>query len=136
MKIILSFLALFIFSSVHNIQVKDAWLRPAKTGMNSALYLKIVNNSDKADTLYKVTYKYDEMTQMHKTIIKGNLTGMKMMPFIAIKAHSTFEFMPGKFHIMLINLTKDLSPGEKRNFKLYFKSGQTVDVTAEVRGAE
>ncbi len=136
MKIILSFLALLFFTSTNNIQVKDAWLRPAKTGMNSALYLKITNNTDKADTLYKVTYKNDEMTQMHKTVIKNGLTGMKMMPFIAIKAHSTFEFVPGKFHIMVINLKKDLEPGDREHFKLYFKSGETINVTAQVRGAE
>jgi periplasmic copper chaperone A len=133
MKILFGLLFTILFLSAGNkIEVKNAWLRPANTGMNSALYLKIINNSDKADTLYKVTYKNDELTQMHKTVKKGNLTGMKMMPFIAIKSHSTFDFEPGKFHIMLINLTKDLKPGEKVNFELYFKSGEKVNATATV----
>lgn len=134
MKILLSLLFTFLFLSGGNkIEVKNAWLRPANSGMNSALYLKIINNSDKADTLYKVTYKNDELTQMHKTVKKGNLTGMKMMSFIPIEAHSTFEFEPGKFHIMLINLTKDLKSGTKGNFILYFKSGEKVNVVAQVK---
>jgi periplasmic copper chaperone A len=133
MKILFAlFCTIFFFSGPNKIEVKNAWLRPADTGMNSALYLKIVNNSAKADTLYKVGFSDASMAMMHETYKKGDLTGMKMVKEIAVNPNSTFQFKPGYYHIMLIKLKKDLKPKEKENFELYFKSGRKIKGTAIV----
>jgi periplasmic copper chaperone A len=133
MKILFAFCFIVLLFAGNNIEVKDAWLRSADKGMNSALYLKIVNNSDKTDTLYKVTFKDASMAMMHETYKKGNLTGMKMVKEISIKPYSTFEFKPGDFHIMLIELKKNLKPNSKESFELYFTSGKKIEGTALVK---
>jgi copper(I)-binding protein len=133
MKILFGlFFTLLFLSAGNKIEVKNAWLRPADAGMNSALYLKIINNSNKADTLYKVVFKDASMAMMHETYKKGDLTGMKMVKEIAINPNSTFQFKPGYYHIMLIKLKKDLKPKEKENFELYFKSGEKIKGIAVV----
>ena len=131
---ILFFLFLTLFStSGDNIQIEDAWIRPANAGMNSALYFNIVNESDKADTLYKATFEDAGMVMIHETYKDGDMTGMKMVNGIVVKPHSTFELKPGGFHIMLMNLKKDLKPGNKKDFELFFKSGKKIKGTATVK---
>ncbi len=130
---ILFFFLFFLFSTQgDNVQVKDAWIRPADTGMNSALYFKIVNESDKADTLYKVTFEDAGMVMMHESYKKGDMMGMRMVNDIVIKPHSTFELKPGSFHIMLMMLKKDLKKDDEKEFELYFKSGKKIKEKAVV----
>lgn len=131
---ILFFFFLFLLStSGDNIQVKDAWIRPADTGMNSALYFKIVNESDKADTLYKVTLEDAGMVMIHESYKKGDMMAMRMVDDIVIKPHSTFELKPGGFHIMLMMLKKDLKKDDEKEFELYFKSGKKIKEKALIK---
>ena len=130
----LFFFFLFLFSlQGDSLEVKDAWIRPAGAGMNSALYCKIVNESDKADTLYKVTFEDADMVMMHESYKKGDMMGMRMVDYIVIKPHSTFELKPGGFHIMLMMLKKDLKENDKKEFELYFKSGIKIKEKAVVK---
>jgi copper(I)-binding protein len=132
-NILFFFLLFLIATKGDNIQVKDAWIRPADVGMNSALYFKIVNKSDKADTLYKVTFEDAGMVMMHESYKKGDMTGMKMVNEIVVMPHSTFELKPGRFHIMLMMLKKDLKADDKKEFELYFKSGKKIKEDATVK---
>ena|SRR3972149_3417340 len=131
---ILFFLFLTLFStSGDNIQIEDAWIRPANAGMNSALYFNIVNESDKADTLYKATFEDAGMVMIHETYVDDDMTGMKMVNEIVVKPHTAFELKPGGFHIMLMKLKKDLKKNDEKNFELYFKSGKKIKGTATVK---
>jgi hypothetical protein len=131
---ILFFFFLFLISAPkENIQVEDAWIRPADAGMNSALYFKIVNESDKVDTLYKVTFQDAGMVMMHESYKKGDLMAMRMVNDVVVKPHSTFEFKPGGFHIMLMMLKKDLKKGEEKDFELFFKSGKKIKGKAIIK---
>ncbi len=131
---ILFYFFLFLLSTPgDSIQVKDAWIRPADAGMNSALYFKIVNESDKADTLYKVTFDDAGMAMLHESYKNGDMMGMKMVNEIVAKPHSTFEFKPGGFHVMLMMLKKDLKKDDEKNFELYFKSGKKIKEKAIVK---
>ena len=131
---ILFFFFLFLFATQgDNIRVKDAWIRPADISMNSALYFKIINESDKADTLYKVTFEDAGMVMMHESYKKGDMMGMKMVNEIVVMPHSTFELKPGGFHIMLMMLKKDLKADDKKEFELYFKSEKKIKENAIVK---
>ena len=131
---ILFFYFLFLLSTPgDSIQVKDAWIRPADTGMNSALYFKMVNESDKADTLYKVTLEDAGMVMIHESYKKGDMMAMRMVNDIVIKPHSTFELKPGGFHIMLMMLKKDLKKDDEKEFELYFKSGKKIKEKAVIK---
>jgi copper(I)-binding protein len=132
-NILFFFFLLLLSTPGDSIQVKDAWIRPADAGMNSALYFKIVNESDKADTLYKVTFKDAGMVMMHESYKKGDMMAMKRVDNIVVQPHSTFELKPGGFHIMLMMLKKDLKKDEEKEFELYFKSGKKINEKAVVK---
>ncbi len=132
MILLLSLLTLFSFHS-QKITVKNAWLRPANKGMNSALYFEAINNSDKADILYSVSSNIAGMVQLHESFMDKGMMGMRMVPYIIIKPHTSFVFKEGSYHVMLILLKKDLKPGSKETFFLHFKNGGNVKVIATVK---
>jgi copper(I)-binding protein len=133
MMLFLSLLAL-LNSFTPKVKIEHPWARPAARGMNSALYFNLNNITSKADALYKVTSKAAEVVQLHSTVKNDDGTmGMKEIKQIAIPANSVIKFEPGGYHVMLINLKKNLHVNSKVEFTFYFKTGGKVKVKAVVR---
>jgi len=131
MKLLLGFLTLLIFTG-NKIEVKDAWVRTGAEGLNSALYFKIENNSDKPDTLFKVSSDAAQVVQIHETYKENDMMGMREVKYIAVKPHSATEFKPGSYHVMLMNLKKDLKKGDTIEFTLHFISEDNINIQAKV----
>ena len=119
-------------SSGKKIDIKDAWVRTGAEGLNSALYFKIENNSDRPDTLYKVTSDIAQHIMMHETYKKNDMMGMREIKDIVIKPGSSVEFKPGGYHVMLMELNKDLKEGNEINFTLLFKLSGEINIKAKV----
>lgn len=133
MYIFLVLISLINFSYSGKLEIKDAWLRPGGTGMNTALYFKVENNSDKADTLLSVKSSIADVVQTHETYQKGDMMGMREVKAIAIEPNSTFEFKPGGYHVMVIGLKKTLRKNDSANFTLHFKNAGDINVKAPVK---
>ena len=63
----------------------------------------------------------------------GSMMGMQKMDRLEIPAGGSVELKPGSYHIMLIDLTRELQAGEKIDLTLKFEKAGDVKVTAEVR---
>jgi copper(I)-binding protein len=126
------------------IAVKDAWVRPTTTHMDnsgdvSGAFMVIENTSSRAERLVKASVSADvaESVEIHETTIDENSV-MRMRPVegIDVPANGSVELKPGGYHIMLLNVKKELKPGDKLPLTLTFASGQAVTVEAEVRAME
>jgi len=73
------------------------------------------------------------MVQMHETFSKNGMMGMRQVKAIPIKSKSTLEFKPGGYHVMVMNLKKDLKKGSLAEFTLHFKYAGDVTVKAPVK---
>jgi periplasmic copper chaperone A len=132
MKILL-LLLLILFPPQDNIKIKDAWLRPSSEKMSSALYFKIENTGETADTLFKVDSDIAEKVEIHETYTEGELMGMRKVDFIAIPGKNSFELKPGAQHVMLMKLKKDIKDGDEANFVLHFKRGGEIKIAAKAK---
>jgi copper(I)-binding protein len=63
----------------------------------------------------------------------SGVMSMQQQSAITIPANGKVEFGPGGLHVMLLNLRKDLRPGEKFQVNLNFQNKGNVKVEAEVR---
>lgn len=126
---------LMIFSNPSDkIKIVDPWMRVGAQGQATGLFFKIENNSDKADTLYKVEFEPAGLVQMHETYDAGNdMMGMREVGKIIIPAKSTFEFKPGSYHVMLMKLKQDIKKGYVGDVTLYFKSAGKIMIEAEAK---
>lgn len=143
-----------------SIRIEDAWARPASAqpsmkmttpsennhhhsqmsenpnsmaGSTSAIYLVIYNDSQKDDRLIAARSSVAEMVEIHETRMENDIMRMQQVNAIDLPAKSKLELKPGGYHIMLINLKQDLSPGDKVPFTLVFEKQGEISLEAEVR---
>lgn len=128
----LSILFLF-FQTNGKISVENQWIRNAGKGMNTAFFADVKNISSKTDTLYKAASSMAKLVQIHETYEENGMVGMREANNLEIKSGETFKLKPRSFHVMLINLKKDLWEGQIVEVTLFFKQSGVVKVKAKVK---
>jgi periplasmic copper chaperone A len=127
-------------SNVPAITVHDAWVRATvgSGGMTGA-FMTIENVGGTADRLLgaAVDAEVAGAVEIHETTI-GDDQVMRMRPVegIDVPAGGRVELKPGSYHIMLLDVQRDLTPEESLTLTLTFESGAQVAVSASVRAME
>ena len=137
-------------SPAAGIQASGVWARAAKAGemksdassdtgmamgsMNSAVYMLLTNSGDSPDRLLSAAADVAGAVEIHETRMEGDVMHMQQLTDgIEIPANGQVELKPGGLHVMLIDLTRDLNPGETFPVTLQFEQAGAVTVEAEVR---
>lgn len=131
-----------------SIVIADPWVRnsPAVAGAGAA-YMRIENSGSAADALVGVSSPAATTAEVHETYViesappsasdgmggSGEMMGMRPIARLDIPAGGTVELKPGGYHIMLMNLTRELKPGDKIEITLKFEEAGEIKITAEVR---
>lgn len=133
MNILLALLLIFSNPS-DKIKIIEPWMRVGAQGQATGLFFKIENNSDKADTLYKVEFAPAGLVQIHETYDAGNdMMGMREIGQLVIPAKSSVELKPGSYHVMLMKLKQDIKKGYVGECTLYFKGAGKIVIKAEAK---
>jgi copper(I)-binding protein len=126
-----------------SIQVEDAWARQAPmmpamghmhggTG-NGAVYVTLRNTGPDPDALVGAASDASESVELHETIRDGDVMRMRPVAKLEVPAGGLLAMKPGGLHVMLINLKRDLRPGERVHLTLTFERGAPVSLDAPVR---
>lgn len=101
----------------------------------SAAYLLITNTGDQPDRLLGGETAVAKVVEIHEIV--EDERGVKQMRPLAdgleIPAGETVTLQPGGYHLMLIDLTEDLAPGQTFELTLTFAEAGEVTITVEVR---
>lgn len=116
------------------LSVEDAWARPPATdGGNGAVYFRLVNNGNEADTLLSVDSPL-ATAEVHQTVMKENdVMGMEPVDSVEIPAKGEVEFKQGGLHVMLIGLEQSLAAGDTVPLTLRFDHAGEMKVDVSVR---
>jgi len=110
-----------------HIKIENPWMTPAAKNRNSAAYFKILNDSDKADTLFEVVSNLSQLTELHETYKKSeDMLGMRSVAYVIIPSKSEISFSPGGFHVMLIGMINNLPIDSSGGIELKFKRAGTI----------
>lgn len=71
--------------------------------------------------------------ELHETMMEGGIARMHAAHRFEVPAGGTLELKPGGKHIMLLNLKKELKPGDQFHLDLKFEKAGTLHVAVEVR---
>ncbi len=135
MKTLLSILLTgFLFLAYGSeILIKDPWIRAVPpSSKNTALFMTIINKSDKQDVLLSVTTDIAKMVMIHKTVEENGIMKMKHVKELTIPPHSQIELKPGSLHIMIMGLKRPIKEGEKIKVMLFFKNAGKIIISAPV----
>ena len=133
------------------IAVREAWTRPAKAaqgatpgapqtpmgamtgGSNSVVYLTIANTGDGADKLTGVQSATAGAVEMHQMAIKENVATMRQVNAIEIPKGGEVRLDPNGYHLILVNVRRDLDVGDTVDLTLTFEHAGPIQVSAQVR---
>jgi len=124
------------------LKVEEAWARRAAMmkgdsggggSGNGAVYAVLVNRGNAPDALVGVASDVSATAEIHETYRHMNMMMMRPVSKIDVPAGNKVEMKPGGFHIMLLNLKRDLKPGETINVTLHFEKAGKIPATATVK---
>ncbi len=114
-------------TSQNGIEIYNARILAGTKGMVSGAFLTIKNTSDQADRLLGARCDVAQFTELHETRVKDNVVSMDQIDGVDIPAGAMLELRHGSYHLMLINLSRDLSAGETISLTLIFeKAGEVI----------
>jgi copper(I)-binding protein len=131
------------------VTTRDAWIREAvlpegsptaapehdhdetmSSGVISALYLALENNTSAAMQLTGVETEVARVVEMHQSQSQNGLMQMRPVESVEVPAGGEVVFEPGGFHIMLIDINRPLGPGDEVAVTLIFNTGERLELPA------
>ena len=117
-----------------DIEVRDAWIRPADAGMNTAAYF-VIENHGESDRLLEAQSSIAERTEIHRSFEdEAGVMRMEKQDAVILASGRSVTFEPGGLHIMFVELRRDLLLDDQVQLQLRFeKQGEvTIDVPIEI----
>lgn len=116
------------------LEIHHPWARAMPVaGGTGAVYFKINNAGDQADTLLSASNPaLAEKIEIHSHSNDNGVMRMRQVENVAVPAKGSVLFAPGGYHLMLINLKKPLVQGEKLPLTLKFAKAGQVKVEIKV----
>lgn len=115
------------------VTIENAFIRGLPpTQPNTAAFFTVVNHSDEEVTLLAAGSDIAEALEIHRHEHHNGMMSMQEQPSVTIAPHSSFQFAPGGYHLMLLNLRRPLREGEQVQFNLKTCTGDLITVNAPV----
>ena len=128
--LLFSFFSTLFFSSKLSaeITIEDYWARVTPSGSGS-VYMKIINSNDEDDRLLSASSDQARMVMIHRSIRDGDISKMiHVHDGILVPKKSSVKLKPGDYHLMLMNLDKNLSLGDKISIILNFEKNDSLEI--------
>jgi copper(I)-binding protein len=119
------------------IEIVEPWARASVAGRNSAAYMTIVNHAGAKDELVAASTPVAKVVELHTHLMESGVMRMRPVQAIEVNVGEPAVLRPGGLHVMLIDLTRDLMPGETIQLSLRFRNAgeRVVEVPVMPAGA-
>ena len=122
--------------TVGSLKIGHPWARATPKGASvGGGYMKITNTGTASDRLIGGSTDISDSFEVHEMKMEGDV--MKMRPVVGgieIKPGQTVTFDPSGYHVMFVDLKKQLVQGERFKATLEFTKAGKVDVDFAIEG--
>jgi len=122
-------------SAAPEIAVSDAWIRALPGKLPAGGYFTLLNGTPKTLTLEGAASPACKSLMLHKSDMMSGMASMRDVATIDVPAGGTLRFSPGGLHLMCMEPGPQLRRGAEVTVTLHFKSGVSLPVRFQVRGA-
>lgn len=113
--------------------VDDAWVKAEETGMTAAFGV-LVNNGDTDVQVISAETPAAADVELHEVaMVDGEMTMQEIQGGFRVPAGSTHTLEPGGDHLMLMDLSAPVEPGDDIAFVLMLADGSTIEFTAQAK---
>jgi periplasmic copper chaperone A len=116
--------------------VKDPWVRGTVAEQKATgMFAQITSSS--GGKLVAASSPVAGVVEIHEMAMEGNVMKMRAVPGVELPAGKPVDFKPGGYHVMLMDLKRQLKPGDTVPVTLVVEGAggkrETVEVKATVR---
>ena len=113
------------------VQVKDAWARPALQGQTATGAFMSLLSSDGA-RLVGASSPVAGVVEIHEMVMEGSVMRMRAIPGLDLPPGRSVELKPGGYHVMLLDLKRPLKAGERVPVELRIETKEKRLVTQPI----
>ena len=117
-----------------SIDIGHPWSRATAPGAPVAGgFLKLTNTGTEADTLVAATFEAANRVEIHEmAVVDGVMKMRALAKGLEVPAGGSVELKPGSYHVMFIDLKRQLKEGESFKGELVFEKAGKVQVEYKV----
>jgi copper(I)-binding protein len=123
--------ALLAGAASAQVEVKDAWARPAVPGQSGTGAFMTITAPQGAK-LVGASSAVAGVTEIHEMAMEGNVMKMRAIAALDLPAGRSVELKPGGYHVMLMDLKQPLKAGEKVKIELRLEMTDGKRVTQPI----
>lgn len=112
--------------------IENPWVRHLPGKMSTGAFMIIKNTNTLPVSVISASSDVANTVELHDHIKIDGMMKMSKVEKIEVPANGQAELKPGSLHVMLIDLKKELSPGQVVDIKLGFSNGTQIEVKAPV----
>jgi len=117
------------------VEVTDPWVRATVARQQATgAFMKL--SAPRGARLIEARSPVAGVVELHEMAMDGDIMKMRAVGAIEVPAGRSVELRPGGYHVMLMQLKRQLNEGETVPLVLVFESGgrrETVEIQAPVR---
>ncbi|MGC1177986.1 MAG: copper chaperone PCu(A)C [Methyloceanibacter sp.] len=123
-------------ATASSISIEHAWSRATPQGAQVAVgYLTIKNNGTAPDRLVSASAEIAGHTEVHQMSMTDGVMQMRQVTDgLPVPAKSSVVLEPNSYHLMFLDLKRQLQEGEQFSGALTFEKAGTIDVKFDVEG--
>ncbi|CAA0097306.1 copper chaperone PCu(A)C [Zhongshania aliphaticivorans] len=115
------------------LEIKSAYVRGLPPNQrNTAAFFSVENSGTEVVELQAGSSDAAARLEIHAHQHQNGMMSMQMQPSVRIEAGQRIRFVPGGYHLMLIDLKQPLIEGDSVSFSLRTVGGEELSVTAPV----
>ena len=123
-------------TSSGDLTVSDAWVKASEGPMTGAFGL-ISNAGDTDVVVVSASTSASPMTELHEVVmIDGEMKMQQKEGGFVVPAGGEHVLEPGNDHVMVMNMTEPIEPGDDVEITLTFDDGTELSYIAQAREAE
>jgi copper(I)-binding protein len=120
-------------STGRSLVVTNAWARLGRDDRRSAtVYFVIANRSDESDALVGVWSPIAEKASLSAPHWRGLNMTMRPLAEIPVSAHGVQQLRPGAQQVDVVQISRELRPGQSIPLELRFEKAGRVEVSAVI----
>lgn len=120
----------FSVGAMAQITVTDPWVRSMVPGQKSTGAFMQLNSVEDSRLVDASSPNF--IVEIHEMSMHGNVMRMKQIDGIDLPAGKTVELKPGSYHLMFIDVKKQLKEGDTVPLTLRFENTEKVSQTIKV----
>jgi len=114
--------------------VEDGWIRPGPPSMPMrAGFGTIENSCDAAVAITGASSPAFGDVSVHESTVVDGISRMREVAELVVPAHGSVTLAPGGYHLMLMQPTAELAPGDKVQVEFTLRDGSILRGELEVR---